>query len=269
MERKWRIGEVAKLFDLTTDTLRYYEKQGLLKQHKNPHNGYRGYAYDEVVMLMDILFFRQMDVAVKDVRQIVREKELPEISAILRDSQRSIEEKLAELTRQQRMLQQVISQYQSCETGHAHFSLVAAPDFQFKFLGRADEDLFAVVARLKEIDRDWIHSTRYALQVTPEQLADGSDFSEAQLGLSLEREELLRLDAYRAVGLQAMAAGDYLYTIVATSYEAGRNPTLAAALEWLRERNYRSKGPLIGRYMASCHKQGLDYYEIWLAVEKT
>ena len=268
MERKWRIGEVAKLFDLTTDTLRYYEKQGLIKQHKNPHNGYRGYAYDEIVMLMDILFFRQMDVAVKDVRQIVREKELPEISAILCDSQRSIENKLNELARQQRMLQQVIAQYRACERGHARFSLVAAPDFQFKFLGRADEDLFAVVARLKEIDRDWIHSTRYALQVTAEQLATGSDFSVAQLGLSLEREELLRLDAYRAVGLQAMEEGEYLHTIVATDYAAGRNPTLAAAFDWLRAQKRRTNGQLIGRYMASCHKQGLDYYEVWLAVEK-
>ncbi len=57
MNEKWTIGEVAKLFDVSTDTLRYYEKIGILSPHKNGDNGYRYYSYDEIVVLMDIIVF--------------------------------------------------------------------------------------------------------------------------------------------------------------------------------------------------------------------
>ena len=54
MKQKWMIGELAKMFDVSTDTLRYYEAEGLLRSHRNEANGYRQYSYDELFVLMDI-----------------------------------------------------------------------------------------------------------------------------------------------------------------------------------------------------------------------
>ncbi|MCC5468178.1 MerR family DNA-binding transcriptional regulator [Pelosinus baikalensis] len=44
MKYKWTIGEMAKLFDVSTDTLRYYEKSGLLSSERHSDNGYRYYG---------------------------------------------------------------------------------------------------------------------------------------------------------------------------------------------------------------------------------
>ena len=66
MEKKWIIGEMAKLFDVSADALRYYEREGLLAASRQQENNYRRYSYDDLLVLMDILFYRRMEVPVRD-----------------------------------------------------------------------------------------------------------------------------------------------------------------------------------------------------------
>jgi DNA-binding transcriptional MerR regulator len=43
-----RIGEVAKLLDVTTDMLRNWDRNGLVEVPRNPRNGYRQYGASEI-----------------------------------------------------------------------------------------------------------------------------------------------------------------------------------------------------------------------------
>ena len=266
MNEKWRIGEVAKLLDLSTDALRYYEKEGLLRVAKDDGNGYRHYEYDELIRLMDIQFLRKMDVPVKDIRQIIRERELPEISVVLKESSDEIAAKIEEMVRRQALLQQVIEQYRECEAKLGVFTLVDAPDFNFKLLGHAEESIFSVIEKIKVIDEDWLTSTRYIIWKTAEEITVDCDLAATQLGISLNRD--VRSEFHESLGLMRLPAGEYLHTVIATDYIPGSNELLAAGLKWLKDKGRRNTGDLLGRYLASCHKHNLDYYEIWLGVEK-
>lgn len=48
-----QIGELAARTGLSRDTLRYYEKRGLIRAHRRP-NGYRHYP-DEMLFLLDFV----------------------------------------------------------------------------------------------------------------------------------------------------------------------------------------------------------------------
>ncbi len=67
---EYSINELAKLAGVSTRTLRYYEEIGLLTP-KRGGNGYRAYGKDEVEMLRQILFYRELDVALDDIKKIV------------------------------------------------------------------------------------------------------------------------------------------------------------------------------------------------------
>lgn len=48
MKEYYRIGETASLMGITTQTLRFYDKIGLVKPIKiDPRTGYRYYAYEQ------------------------------------------------------------------------------------------------------------------------------------------------------------------------------------------------------------------------------
>ena len=47
-QKTYRIGDVANLMGLSRDTLRYYEKRGILSSKKE-ENGYRYYTEEDIV----------------------------------------------------------------------------------------------------------------------------------------------------------------------------------------------------------------------------
>ena len=44
----FRIGELAKLFDIGVDSIRYYEEVGILRPKRDPINNYRLYTIEDV-----------------------------------------------------------------------------------------------------------------------------------------------------------------------------------------------------------------------------
>lgn len=268
MNEKWAIGEVAKLFDVSTDTLRYYEKSGILSSNKNSDNGYRYYSYDEIVVLMDILFFRNMELSVKDIKQIITKMDVGDIKNILYQNQRIVENRIEELIKLKKMISQAASQYKLCEERLGEFLIVSAPDFKYKLIGKQADDLVTMIRKYKK--EDWIDDRiRYTLLVPQEELLKSPNFCSAQVGISIDGENLCMLDLSEQQELSSLQDVNYLYTIIGTNYSEQENDTLNKALNYLKEEGRQVKGPMIGRYMASSHKDGLDYYEAWIAINNS
>lgn len=61
-------GEFAKMCQTTRDTLRYYERQGILVPKKNPVNGYHYYSYAQISSYYFIRTFRSLDCSVGDIK---------------------------------------------------------------------------------------------------------------------------------------------------------------------------------------------------------
>ena len=55
MGRFYSIGDVSKIFDVSIDTLRYYDKIGLIKPRINPKNRYRYYEVEHLYLLSVVL----------------------------------------------------------------------------------------------------------------------------------------------------------------------------------------------------------------------
>lgn len=63
----YTIKEIADLAGVTTRTLRYYDQIGLLAPAQTGDNGYRYYDTDSLLRLQQILFFRELDVPLKEI----------------------------------------------------------------------------------------------------------------------------------------------------------------------------------------------------------
>ena len=63
---KYLIGDVANLMGISRDTLRHYEKRGLLTARKAA-NGYRYYTEADISRFISILYQRKMDIGLDDI----------------------------------------------------------------------------------------------------------------------------------------------------------------------------------------------------------
>ena len=90
----YKIGEIAKLFGITADTLRYYEKEGLIEPDVNEENGYRMYSLDHVFNMLDITFYRQIGMPVAEIRDLMTSSTRETTIDVLDAGKKIVEEKI-------------------------------------------------------------------------------------------------------------------------------------------------------------------------------
>ena len=71
MGKNMKINEVAKLTGITVRTLHYYDEIGLLKPSNITEAGYRLYDNKSLEKLQQILFFRELDFPLIEIKEII------------------------------------------------------------------------------------------------------------------------------------------------------------------------------------------------------
>ena len=72
-----KIGELAKATDTQVVTIRYYEKEGLLRQPERTGSGYRLYSQDDVERLHFIRRCRQHGMSLDEIRDLLAFRDSP------------------------------------------------------------------------------------------------------------------------------------------------------------------------------------------------
>lgn len=265
MQEKWLIGEVAALFDVTTDTLRYYEKIGLLCSRKEAHNGYRYYHYEDVIRLMDILFLRQLELPLKEVQSVLTTLDVGGIHHLLQEQEAAVARKISELQELQQKLATVRRSYAGCAERLGQYWLATAAPFVYKVLGAPDEDLMAMLRKYKAVTTHWMLMVQYSLLLSVQ--TQPLDFREAAQGFSLEPTEAAALPAELQANLATLAGDCFACTVLATDYRGSERPALNDWLRWVRKQPYQLGDVIVARHIASSHQAGLDYYEVWLPLK--
>jgi DNA-binding transcriptional MerR regulator len=69
----YTIKQLARLAGVTTRTIRYYDQVGLLDPAARGANGYRYYDQLSLLTLQQIMFFRELDMPLKDIQLIMNQ----------------------------------------------------------------------------------------------------------------------------------------------------------------------------------------------------
>jgi len=73
----YKIGEISELTELTPDTLRYYERIGLLTSVPRTSGGARRYSEENLACLRFIQRAQKMNFSLAEIGQLVRMREAP------------------------------------------------------------------------------------------------------------------------------------------------------------------------------------------------
>ena len=93
---EYTVQKLGQLAGISTRTLRYYDEIGLLKPARINSSGYRIYGQWEVHILQQILFYRELDVSLEDIKCIITDKNFDRAQA-LREHKEKLLDKRAQL----------------------------------------------------------------------------------------------------------------------------------------------------------------------------
>lgn len=97
-----QISEVAREFGLTTDTLRYYEKEGLIGPVSKGENGIRNYTEDDIKRIQFVKCMRAAGLEISFLKKYIRlfdegDKTIKERREILVEQRKILKKKLDDM----------------------------------------------------------------------------------------------------------------------------------------------------------------------------
>jgi len=94
-----RIGELAKQLGISTNTLRYYDKEGLLTPSAESESGYRLYTDSDELRLTQILMMKQLGFGLNEIKNRISQLNTPsDMAEALAEHAAHIREKINALT---------------------------------------------------------------------------------------------------------------------------------------------------------------------------
>lgn len=107
-----KIGEISRRSSVAVETIRYYEKIGLLPKPERDASGYRAYRNMHLDRLLFIKRCRNLDMAQDEIRELIRLSESPEadcheVDALLARHLDHVRDRLKELANLEKTLQQL------------------------------------------------------------------------------------------------------------------------------------------------------------------
>lgn len=99
-----KIGELAKRCDVNIDTIRYYERQGLLLAPNRLASGYRRYQASDIARLRFVRRAKTLGFTLDEIRELLalfdhRDEDMGELKTAATAKLIDVETRLAELTR--------------------------------------------------------------------------------------------------------------------------------------------------------------------------
>lgn len=204
MARQYKIGELARLYRLNPDTLRYYEEQGLLHPRRAA-NGYRVYSPQDAWRLNVIRDLRGLGLPLETIRSYLEDHSagstlrlMDAELALLRGQQRQLE-RMVQNIRQRRQalsaaLRQPVGQVFERRLGERRAHLIPQGY-------RTDEEMDLLIQQLMEFDRERLYL------VGNDEIGSVLNLPAAQEGLCRQYEGVF---AIHPNGAQTFAGGVYL-----------------------------------------------------------
>lgn len=98
MKKFFSVGEAAKAVHTTSETLRHYDRIGLVKPSKKDEwTNYRYYTEQDIVHLNTVRALQLMDLSLQEIKKVLEYDDLEKIINFLTQAEKKADEKIAAL----------------------------------------------------------------------------------------------------------------------------------------------------------------------------
>ncbi len=275
---RYKIGAVAKQFGITTQALRFYDKEGLLPALREKESGVRRYSARDIKWLCSLRRYHALGFSSDEIRRLYACEEPSEVEQIFREQMEETENEVAGLYQRAQILRRNLEGMKQIERLYGSCEIVSRPAMfllinqKGQHLDSSPDTVNAVRNWMQHMDLLWSASA-----VDQAQFADEHAEVERRSGFAIPVEfagaEGLCLDA----PVEFLRPCRCVHTVAVLDRDGIKGPELFAhVFRYLREHKLRPCADATG-----CDRLRLGegncslgktpkaiYYEYWIPVEE-
>ena len=109
----FKIGDLSRLYHIGVDSIRYYEKMGILKPKRDPKNNYRLYTLEDIRKLAMIRELLDLNLSVEQIKEFDDNRTVENSLSLLEEKLQETEDQIQHLLQTKNSIQARITSIQS------------------------------------------------------------------------------------------------------------------------------------------------------------
>lgn len=188
--KKMTIGQMAKLNHISEQTLRLYDREGLLSPlYRDGKNGYRYYDIRQSAQLDTIQYMKALGMPLKEIKTHMKKWDMGRVKQLLRENRDAIDERIRELNLQKRAIERALDSYERYES--------APPDGAIVLEYIPKRQMYVTSTSVNFYDYDIAEYEKILRNLKEDMAAhDISPFYFANAGTILRRENFMKRHLY-------------------------------------------------------------------------
>lgn len=267
---RYRIGDVSRILDISTDLLRYYEKKGVVNPIKDKNNDYRYYDAWDINFLIDCIWYKNFGYGIDQIARMLSECPYEGLIGMLEEKRSDIENSI----RHQELLLRRMKEH--------HNSILHIREYIGKCDLRQSPEIVCYLnrynflydnsAELQRLGQQWMKympfNQRY-FEIAKENILGGGD--DYAWGFSMEMHYVKEFD----VGIKTPVVHYPSQLSIHSAFKsAGKNAFTPRHIDFMvdyaEENGLKPCGCARGNLICSVleDEKVTGYFEVWLPVEE-
>lgn len=207
MKKYFSVGEAAKAVQTTSETLRHYDRIGLVKPSKKDEwTNYRYYTQQDIVRLNTVRALQLMDLPLQEIKKVLEYDDLEKIINFLAQAEKKADEKITALQYSKSKIQLAKADYEKKLQGQQKFDSTFIKDYSERVI------LLSDTLEVPTLDNLWNYLSHFYDKVTPALREQFSfeDLAGVYTGNGITRLFAVCIRYVNIDGLKILPKGKYL-----------------------------------------------------------
>lgn len=274
MKQKYLVNEIAKFFGVSNDTIRYYDKLGIISPKKDEKNNYRYYSREDLICFSYVFELKDLRLPLKQIDKMLNHNSLEYSAEVLEEHEHEIENQIEELKK----LKCIINDYKLCIYNAIHnynkINIAEEPAIIYKEIKQSEGSLIDNLNLFKELSL--CHVPLFTFVVEKDLFMSDEFYNNVKdcrkhfkYALSLLNDENLasKLDA-EYDGFKVLNPKKCLKSVI-KFYTHKDYSEIIEIIRYIKENNMEIEGPVLLRAISFKNNidNNYDFYEIYIPLK--
>ncbi len=247
---KYSIGEFASILGVTVDTLRLYEKHGILKPFKDKTTKYRYFDDLDARNLLMSRWLRSLQFSLHEVAELTKNSSVESIVKGLTGKELALEEEIRKKTLLLNRIKEIKDNFESIESDFNRCKLKKLPGIYR--LKQTNGNTLLKEENVADSVSDWMSLLPHAFYSFR---IDGDIISEEEhlwysWGLAMYEDDIKNFDLQLNDNVEYIPPKTYISSVIFPSGEEYITRTsIGFILDFMKENNYAIAGDIFGKLL--------------------
>ena len=259
----YSISEVAKLLNISVETVRFYEEKGIIAPKRKTNSKYRRYESWDIFRLYECLQYRALHFTLEEADRTMNSASIQEFSDMIEEKEQALRKKVHFDTMLLSRMTEMRERSQLAAANIGHFWVTKAPRTHYIFSTVGSGDAYEAITPSKELGGTWLSYAAFMDFCVQIRLQDVLEKNDREYWCGAMDDRYIR---YFSVPLTKKVRTKEPALCLTTNVDMGDHGNLSiewvcSLLEKAEEENLEVCGDVWGKLLHRYHENG-KYHRI-------